>query len=152
MKSAKRPRPKLSDISEEMKAWSAALAGEVRGWPKVSTRSFFGLTALDHRDRIFALLPRTRGMETPNALAFLIAAPSARVVVRREKDPRIGFAEIKQARWFSFELSSDDDLHDALDWLGRVMRQRGSREVGLVDLRLWSGVPRRILCSNERSN
>jgi hypothetical protein len=36
---------------------------------------------------------------------------------RIEEDPRIRSAEMKQALWFSFELSSDSDLHNALDWL-----------------------------------
>jgi hypothetical protein len=63
-------RPKLPKASEEMKAWSGALAAEVAGWPQVTTRAFFGFTALYRRDRIFALLPRTRAMATPNSLAF----------------------------------------------------------------------------------
>ena len=53
-------RPKLPKISEEMKAWSAALAGEVGEWPHVSTRSFFGFTALYRKDKMFAALPRCR--------------------------------------------------------------------------------------------
>jgi len=103
-----------------MKAWSAALAVEVSDWPEVATRSFFGFTALYRKDKIFAVLPRTRGMETPNALAFRIDTPSAANRARLEKDPRIGSAEIKKARWFTLELSPDTDLHDALDWLGRA--------------------------------
>ena len=33
-------------ISEEMKAWSAALVTETADWPYISQRSFFGFTAL----------------------------------------------------------------------------------------------------------
>jgi hypothetical protein len=73
---------------------------------------------------MFAVLPRTRGMETANALAFRIDSPTAKVRLRLENDPRIGAAEIKKARWFSFEVSSDADLHDALDWLGQAYRRR----------------------------
>ncbi len=118
MKREKSSRPKLPKVSEQMKAWSTALAVEVSDWPQVSTRSFFGFTALYRKDNMFAILPRTRGMETPNALAFRIDTPSALNRIRLEKDPRIGSTEIKKARWFAFELSSDADLHDALDWLG----------------------------------
>jgi len=68
-----------------MKAWSTALGREIVAWPHVSTRSFFGLTALYRKDRTFALLPRTRGMETSNSLAFKLDSPtqsSARVSIK----------------------------------------------------------------------
>jgi hypothetical protein len=103
-----------------MKAWCAALADEAGGWPQIRTKAFFGFTALYRNKNIFALLPRTRGMETANSLAFKLDAPTATLRARLKKDSRIGSAEIKRARWFRFELSSDSDLHDALDWLGRA--------------------------------
>ena len=37
---------------------------------------------------------------------------------------RIWSSPLREARWFSFELSSDADIHDALDWLGGLMTQR----------------------------
>lgn len=120
MKREKSSRPKLPKISEQMKAWSAALVVEVSDWPEVSTRSFFGFTALYRKGKIFAMLPRTRGMETPNALAFRLDKPGTVICARLERDPRINSAEIKKVRWFSFELASDADLHQALEWLGRA--------------------------------
>jgi hypothetical protein len=128
VKPAKRQRPSLPAVSEQMKAWSAALAAEVSEWPHVATRSFFGFTALYRKDKMFALLPRTRGMESPNALAFRIDAPAVAVRARLEKDSRVRTAEIQKARWFSFELSSDADLHDALDWLGRAYEPAGKNK------------------------
>jgi hypothetical protein len=125
VKPAKRSRPELPAISEQMKAWCAALAGETADWPQVRTRSFFGFTALYRKETMFAVLPRTRGMETANSLAFRIDTPTAKVRVRLEKDTRIGSSKIKKARWFTFELSSDADLHDALDWLGRAYKAAG---------------------------
>jgi hypothetical protein len=101
-----------------MKAWSAALGSEVREWPEVATRSFFGLTALYRKDRIFALLPRTRGMETSNSLAFKFDGPAPSVRRRLDQDSRISSTQMQKARWFTFELASDADLRDALDWLG----------------------------------
>jgi hypothetical protein len=120
VKSAKRKRPKLPPISEQMKAWSAALVIKAADWPEVGSRSFFGFNALYRKDKMFAILPRTRGMEAPNALASRMDSPTTKDRVRLEGDPRIRSAEIKKARWFSFELASDADLHDALDWLGRA--------------------------------
>jgi hypothetical protein len=70
MKPEKRRRPALPPVSEEVKAWSAALAAEVDGWPQLSARSFFGFTALYRKDKMFAALPRTRAMGTSNSLVF----------------------------------------------------------------------------------
>jgi|SRR5579864_1876449 len=115
----------LPVVSEEMKAWSAALAGEVAGWPHVRTRTFFGFTALYRKKKIFALLPRSRGMETPNSLAFKLATKSAVVLARLERDSRITSAKMQKTRWFTFEVSSNDDLRDALHWLGQAYEAAG---------------------------
>jgi len=113
-------RPSLPAISDQMKAWSAALAAEVSGFPQVSARSFFGFTALYRKDKIFAALPRTRAMWTANSLGFKLDCTDAALRARLKKDPRIGSIQKQQARWFTFELSSDADLHDALEWLSRA--------------------------------
>jgi len=123
----KSQRPKLPAVSEQMKAWSAALAAEIEGWPQVTGRSFFGFTALHRQDRIFALLPRSRGMETANSLAFKFVSLPPRLLRRLQQDRRIASTEMQKARWFTFELTSDADLHDALDWLGRAYDAAGKR-------------------------
>lgn len=117
-KPSRAPRPQLPRISEEMKAWSAALASEVETWPQVSARPMFGFTALYRRNRIFAALPKTRGMESPNALAFKLDAPSSGIRARLASDCRIGSTDLSKACWLTFELSSHYDLRAALDWLG----------------------------------
>ena len=111
-----------------MKAWSAAIGSEVAGWPQVSTRSFFGFTALYRGDRIFALLPRTRGMETANSLAFKLDAPTTGLRARLDQDPRITSTHMGNARWFTFELSSDSDLHSVLEWLGTAREAAGKNK------------------------
>jgi hypothetical protein len=123
--SLKNSRPKLARVSEEMKAWSVALSSEVADWPRVARRSFFGFTALYRRDKIFALLPRTRDMETPNSLAFKLEAPPAQMLARLQRDPRVGSAEMRKTRWFTFEMASGADLPGALDWLGRAYDAAG---------------------------
>ncbi len=128
MNPAKSSRPKLPAVSEEMKAWSAALATELGGWPQISLRSFFGFTALYRKDKIFAALPRTRGWGTANSLAFKLECATPGRRSRIERDPRIGFTLMGKTRWFTFELSSDADLHDALDWLGRAYEAAGQRK------------------------
>jgi hypothetical protein len=121
----KKPRPKLPAVSEQMKAWSAALAAEVESWPMVTTRPMFGFTALYRGKRIFAVLPRTRGMGSPDSLAFKLASPSPRTLTRLQNETRVRSTVMHKSRWFTFELSSDRDLRDALDWLGRAYETAG---------------------------
>src|SRR5262249_49911681 len=121
-------RPKLPKISEEMKAWSAALGAEVAWWPGISTRGMFGFTALYRSDQIFAVLPRTRGMGTPNSIAFKLESPSARTRKLLGTDSRVGETQMQAARWFTFELNSDQDLHDGLEWIGRAYEAAGKRK------------------------
>jgi hypothetical protein len=113
-----------------MKAWSAALGAEVIEWPQVSTRTFFGFTALYRQDKIFAVLPRTRAMETPNSLAFKFESLTAQLRARMERDPRIGTMTMQKAGWFTFEISTDTDLHNALDWVGRAYEAAGRKSKG----------------------
>ena len=111
--------PTMLPVSEQMKAWSAALRAEVADWPGVDARSFFGFTALYRRDFMFGALPRTRSWGTGNCFAFKFENVSSTLFTRLKKDKRVGSFESKNVRWFTFEISSDRDLHDALDWLGR---------------------------------
>ncbi len=111
-----------------MKAWSAALATDAEGWPQVTARAFFGFTALYRRDRIFALLPRTRAMDTPNSLAFKLECPRVQILTRLRRDPRAGATEMRKARWFTFELTTAADLRGALDWLGQAYDAAGKRK------------------------
>jgi hypothetical protein len=108
-----------------MKAWSAALGAEIAEWPQVDLRSFFGFTALYRRDLIFAVLPRTRAMGTSNSLAFKLESAGPKIQARLEKHPRMGFTLVRHQRWYTFELFSDADLHDALDWLGQAYEAAG---------------------------
>jgi hypothetical protein len=94
-------------------------------WPQVKARSFFGFTALYRRERIFALLPRTRAMETPNSIAFKLEALSPRVLARLQSDPRFRVTQMHKARWFAFELTKTTDLRDAMDWLGQAHETAG---------------------------
>jgi predicted DNA-binding protein (MmcQ/YjbR family) len=121
-------RPNFPKVSEEMKAWSAAIGSEIAGWPRVNTRSFFGFTALYRRDRMFALLPRTRGMESANSLAFKLESPTSALLVRLDRDPHIKPTQMGKTRWFTFELSSDADLHSVLDWLGMAYEAAGKNK------------------------
>jgi hypothetical protein len=54
-----------------------------------------------------------------------LAAGRDTALFRIEKDPRIGSTQMQKSRWFTFELSSDADLHDALNWLNRAYDAAG---------------------------
>jgi len=120
-KKPKRPRPKLPPISEEMKVWSALLGQELNGWPQVTSRPMFGLLGFYRRKRIFAALPVTRGVNTPNSLMFRIQPMPADLLARAQKEPRIDTERhLPGAKWFSFELHSAADLRAALWWLNQA--------------------------------
>ena len=118
--SQKRTRPKLVVVSEEMKAWAAALGAEVSGWPRVTTRPMFGFTAMYRGKKIFAILPRTRGMGSLNSLAFKLENGSPQMLAKLRAEARISTTIMQASRWFVLQLSSDADLTEALRWLNRA--------------------------------
>jgi hypothetical protein len=146
-----KPRPTLLAISDEMKAWSAAIVAEISDWPQVSVRSFFEFTALYCKDKMFAALPRTRAIQTANSLAFRLESPVRAVGVLLEKTTRPWSAHSGKARWFSYEIHSDAGLHDALDWLGKAYAAVGNKANSLTRAcdRNRIGI---YFYSNERSN
>jgi len=107
-------------VSEQMKAWAAALASELKDWPQVTIRSFFGFTALYRGKYMFGILPRTRSIFKENVVAFRIAAVNRATKSLIDKDPRISPFTEHKTRWFTFEIHTDSDLHHALDYLGRA--------------------------------
>jgi len=109
-----------------MKAWSAAVLAEVVTWSSVSSRSFFGLTALYRKTQIFALLPRTRAIESPTSLAFKFENPSSSIRRALISHPRINTTHLQTGSWFTLELSSDADLNEALRWLDRAYQAAAS--------------------------
>ena len=96
------------------------MEGEVRDWPGVTTTVFFGFTALYRGRFMFGLLPRTRSIFTENAIAFRFEKVNRAMRAMLSKDRRIAAFDKDKVRWFTFQLWSDADLRDALDYLGRA--------------------------------
>ncbi len=120
-KKAKPRRPKLPPIAEEMKQWSAMLGQELSRWPHVKSRPMFGLLAFYRRAKIFAGLPVTRGLKTSNSIIFKIQPMPPDLLRRAIDDPHVDAESgIPGAKWYSFELSSAEDLRDALWWLNQA--------------------------------
>jgi hypothetical protein len=118
----------LIKISDEMVVWSSLLAAEVAGWPGVTTKPMFGLTALYRLNEIFAALPKTRGMGSANAVAFKVVGAPAKVMGQMKRDKRIQETTMGSAKWFVFEMESDGDLRGVLEWLG--VAYEGARAAG----------------------
>ena len=107
-------------VSDQMRAWSAALSDEFRDWPGVTQKSFFGFTALYRGNTMFGLLPRSRSLFKGNAVVIRFDRLTRSVRSRMEKDPRVAAFDKDKTRWFAFELSCDDHLHDVIEYLARA--------------------------------
>jgi hypothetical protein len=120
-KKAKSGRPKMPPVAEEMKQWSAMLGQELSTWPHVKSRPMFGLLGFYRRAKIFAGLPVTRGLKTSNSIIFKIQPMPPDLLRRATDDPHVDTeGGIPGAKWFSFELTSAEDLRDALWWLNQA--------------------------------
>lgn len=116
--------PKLLQVSEEIREWSAMLERELGNWPDVTSRPMFGLIGFYRDDVIFACLPRTRALSSPNSIIFKFNRMPPKLLKHAKKDRRIGSErEGPGARWYSFELNSTDDLSDALWWLSQAYEE-----------------------------
>jgi hypothetical protein len=104
-------RPRLFKIDDEMQRWCALLGQEVLEWPKVSAKPMFGMTGFYHSKSIFAAIPRTKA--PGSARSLLIKLPGA-------NDARLKFASGPGSGWVTFELQSENDINEALQWLERA--------------------------------
>jgi hypothetical protein len=111
----------MPPASEEMKQWSAMLGEELSKWPKVTARPMFGLRGFYRGKKIFAALPVTRAIKTPNSLIFRIKPMPPDLLERAKKEQRIDLeSRIPSAKWFVFELNSETDFRDALWWINQA--------------------------------
>lgn len=78
-------------ISEEMKRWSAMLENELLGWPDVSSQPMFGFMGIYRDNAIFAALPRSRAMVTPNSIIFRFDPMPEKLSKRAQEDRRVDF-------------------------------------------------------------
>ncbi|MBV8208311.1 MAG: hypothetical protein JO041_16120 [Acidobacteria bacterium] len=111
----RRPLPRASD---EMRQWAELLVSEVLLWANTAARPMFGMTALYRGRQIFAALPRTRALVSPDSIAFRLLRATEKETLR---DPRLTF-ESPGAKWISFEFAGGQDIADALKWLRRAYR------------------------------
>jgi hypothetical protein len=114
-------RAKLLPISEEMKAWSAMLAGEINSLPAISTKPMFGFLSFYRNGKIFAALPQTRGFSSSSSMIVRFNPIPPALLKRAQGDPRMDTnTRVPGKGWFSFELNSQEDMRDALWWLNQA--------------------------------
>ena len=117
-----RGRPKLPHVSEEMKRLAKLLEAEILAWPNVTSRPMFGLNGIYRGSKIFAVLPRTRAMDVPDSIAFRLLKRPPHIMDELRKDKRI-VVSTPDAKWISFVMQSDSEIHAALNWLALAYRQ-----------------------------
>ena len=76
----------------------------------------FGFRAVYQGKEIFAALPNSRGFG-PEASILLKFDPMPPAFLQRVLNDSRVHGNTPGKGWFSFTLSSDTDLHDALEWL-----------------------------------
>lgn len=100
-----------------MRRWCAQIDHELGGWPDVTSKPMFGMTAFYRDRRIFAAVPRTRAAGSEWSL--LIKLPGVR-------HPRLKGGHGPGAGWVTFELQDEGGIGEALDWLGKAYERAGS--------------------------
>ncbi len=111
--------PKLWKIDTEMQRWCGLLEAEVATWPQVTSKPMFGMISLYRGKNIFAAVPRTRAART--ARSVLIKLPGV-------TDKRLKRSSGPGAGWITFELDSESDIAEALQWLKQAYEKAKRRQ------------------------
>jgi len=104
------------------------LQAEVNSWPAITSKSMFGFVFFYRRKVVFAALPRTRGFDSPSSILFKFNPLPPDLQPRARSDSRMSAStEPKNKGWFSFTLSAQNDLSDALFWLNHAYESAKKR-------------------------
>ncbi len=98
------------------------LGAELETFPEVSARPMFGLLGYYRDGVIFAALPKTKALGSPNSLIFKLNAAPRTVFERMKKDARITISSHGMKGWHSLEIASDADIAGAQRWLIEAWR------------------------------
>src|SRR4051794_25074243 len=100
-KSTKADMPRFHKLSVEMQRWAAMLTEELENWPGVTSKPMFGLTGFYRGKIIFAAVPKSRALGTPNSVIFKLPEGSK---WRGEavKDTRVPTENMQTHKWFQF--------------------------------------------------
>ena len=118
----KRERPRFARPSEEMRRIAVMLGEELATFPDVTTRPMFGMVAYYRDGVVFAALPRTKTLGSPNSIIFKLNAAPERVFSRARKDARMQVSVKGIAGWQRLEISEEHDIAHAQRWLIEAWR------------------------------
>jgi TfoX/Sxy family transcriptional regulator of competence genes len=96
-----------------MRRLSVLLEEELLRWPDVAVRSMFGMRAFYRKETIFALLPATKMIDRPNAIAYKFA----------EKAP----TKREGHKWQLFDVENEASLAEALQTLQTAYRKAATK-------------------------
>ena len=89
------------------------LHGDKSLWPLPTfEEKMFGMFAFYRRDKIFAVIPKTKSFEPPDAIGFKLYSPTPDIKV----DPHIVTDTLKAKGWILFRLEDSRDLNGAIQW------------------------------------
>jgi hypothetical protein len=113
--------PKFFVVDEEMKHRASLLEGELRGWPSVTTKPMFGMVSFFRKTTIFAAVPKTRTLRSPQSIILKFDPMPPSLSEKMASEPRLTRdAPGPGAGWHAFDLSSENDIKDALWWLNQA--------------------------------
>jgi hypothetical protein len=113
--------PRFHKLSPEMERWAAMLAEELVQWPGVTTKPMFGLAGFYRGKTIFAAVPKSRCIGSPNTVIFKLPHGS-KWRGDAATDSRVHSDSAETHKWLHFEIGSDSDLRDALIWFERAFQ------------------------------
>jgi hypothetical protein len=116
-------RLRFVKITEQMKAWSAALDAELQDWQGVTSKRMFGMTVYFRKRVIFAALPLTRAFETPTTVAFKLYRQRPETLRKLNDDPLISSSAREAPKWILLELHGEKDLRHAVKWFDFAYRE-----------------------------
>lgn len=111
-----------------MRQWCALLEGEVLSWPGVAPQPMFGMLAFYRKGRIFAAVPRTRGLGSDRTVIFKLDAAPQKLREQALADARVTTTQMGKAGWIAFELDSLADVRDALRWFSQAYELVGRKK------------------------
>jgi hypothetical protein len=112
-------------VSEEVRVFSEFLLMELLSWPDVTAKPMFGLRGVYRGKTIFAALPSTRALNTSCSVSFKLQVKSPAILKALEADDRIVPSNLRTHSWLSFEVRSDRDIPDAIQWFAQAYEQAG---------------------------
>ena len=121
LRAPRKTMPKFFAADEEMQHRASLLEKELVSWPGVTTRPMFGMVSFFRGKAIFAAVPRTRTLRSPQSIIMKFNPLPSSLSEKMKAEPRIADrAPGPGAGWHAFEVASHTDIKDALWWLSQA--------------------------------